>query len=546
MTRQAACTVWRHTRSAERATELANLLEFATNFVRLLGSHLSVQWSGQHGLSHTDCVSIVALDASPVARRRVPFRDGLVDVIMGEAIHEAGHCAYTTPAATQELQAAGTTASLAPADLQLLHKLFNILEDGYIEARLKQDWPNLAPYIDAINVHLFPATLQRRLQAAIVSRFDATAFLNALLGFAVLDWPVLRSPPSIAPMLHTLHQTAHAIRTEHIVAERVQAAFRLLTVFKQLFPQAEPPQSGAADRKPCTAFRPGRRLSSRLAAAVNAAVAAGAAGGAFIPPGNSGQTQGSAAQGMSRQAGRRNDTADARLHAEAKPVAERVRRALHLRASRAGTKVRGLSSGQLSLRRLHRVAFGESTVFERRRLDRLDVAIGVLLDCSGSTKPIWRTCQLCAVAIADGLQHARDVTVVIAAYQGLDRGCLVTPLYDARTRSVRLDGVSPHGSTPSAAALRHMALLLQQTRARDRILLHFTDGQPDDAAAVRTAVTDLARTGTAIWTLAAGAVDTTTLQACYGRAFRRLSRATELPEAIAEMVAAVVNTGARR
>ncbi|MHB8576980.1 MAG: vWA domain-containing protein, partial [Dehalococcoidia bacterium] len=438
-----------------------------------------------------------------------------------------------------------TARSLTPADAELLHKLFNILEDGHIEARLKQEWPNLAPYIDALNAHLFPPALQPRLKAQIVTRFDADAYCNALLGFAVMDWPALVGPTSITATLKTLRQTAHATRTEPEVARRVAAAVRLCTLFRQVFPPDAMPRNDAAQRKPCSAFRPVRRLPARLTAAVDAALVDAAANGAFGRPGSAGSSTGTARLQTQQRADATGGAEDARLLAEAGPIADRVRRALRLRASRAGTRMQGVSSGQLSMRRLHRIALGQSNVFERRRLDRLHVAIGVLLDCSGSTKRIWRICQLCAVAIAEGLKHADGVTLVIGAYQGLERGCQVTPLYDARTRRVQLNGVSPVGSTPSAEALHQMALRLRQTGARDRILLHFTDGQPDDPGAVRTTLAELAREGTVVWTLAPGQVSLARLQACYGPRVQLLANVNALPQAIAELASAALTAGSR-
>jgi hypothetical protein len=491
------------------------------------------------------------LDYGPLVGRRVPFSDRLVDVIMGEALHEAGHCRWTTVAGGEALAEVVAARALTPAQARRLQAVQNMLEDGYIEEQLRRQFPNLAPYIAALNRHLFPRRHQQALRAQAAAGADFDAWSAALLGFAVLGWRVPRgAAPAVRRQLITFHRIARAVHEEHDVRARVGHAVLLWELLEALAPPsaAEPDAAGGEGgmlrhEHGCTALHDGaaglppalaRELVALLegdARDLTAIMTVLDADGRRAPPHATVERQG---------------TADAALlatvHGEASAVAQAIRRSLRLDVRRRPRRLQGETAGRLSTRRPFRIALGQRTVFERRRPGRLDLAIGLLLDASGSTHAIWPTCLASAYALVEALRPTPGIRLEVAAYQGRQDGCQVVRLWDPRTLRLMLGGVAPEGGTPTAEALLAMSHRLRAGAARTRMLIHFTDGRPDDPAAVTRAVALLAQQRIPVATIALGGYrHTASLEQCYGRRYRPITDIVQLPAVLADLAAAAMS-----
>lgn len=159
---------------------------------------------------------------------------------------------------------------------------------------------------------------------------------------------------------------------------------------------------------------------------------------------------------------------------------EKLRRILQDYRLRRTKDYRGLMSGRISTRRLHRVAYGDQRVFQRReRPEEIDMAVCLLMDLSGSVHSERNLIEQIVCAISDAF--TKEKMEFIALGYSENHGTVNIPrLYDKEVGRVNLGIDKEWGMTPSYEGLAAAtAQLLRLTGKKQKILFHCTDGMPN-------------------------------------------------------------------
>jgi len=182
---------------------------------------------------------------------------------------------------------------------------------------------------------------------------------------------------------------------------------------------------------------------------------------------------------------------DARLSAWAREntaeVEEKLRRILQDFRLKRTEDYRGLLSGKVSSRRLHRVGYGDKRVFQRReKPGEIDIAVCLLMDMSGSVHHFQPLINEVAVSISDAFGK-ENMEFIALGYSDKGRGiCYISRLYDKEVGKPLL-GVDEKawGGTPSYEGLAAaIAQLLRLGGAKHKLLFHFTDGAPNTRGSI--------------------------------------------------------------
>jgi cobalamin biosynthesis protein CobT len=147
--RRSLSAYWRVDESEERVAELASILEGAQKAIEVLGGRYQVIWSGE------TCANlrkkVIELDARVLEGLPTPVDNRAVDVVIGMAVHEAGHELWT-PDITQH----SNWGSLNTQEREELHYITNVLEDAYVDNNLGRISDTLAEYLRSARSALYP------------------------------------------------------------------------------------------------------------------------------------------------------------------------------------------------------------------------------------------------------------------------------------------------------------------------------------------------------------------------------------------------------
>ena len=134
---------------------------------------------------------------------------------------------------------------------------------------------------------------------------------------------------------------------------------------------------------------------------------------------------------------------------------------------------RGLYSGKVSNRRLHRAGYGDPRVFQRRdRPEEIDLAVALVMDCSDSMGPHMELVFQIVTAMSDAL--SKEKVPFIAIGYSSDRAVNIAKFSDSEG-GLHLGYKS--GYTPSYEGIAAgIAQLLRFAGNRRKILFHYTDG----------------------------------------------------------------------
>jgi len=177
-----------------------------------------------------------------------------------------------------------------------------------------------------------------------------------------------------------------------------------------------------------------------------------------------------------------NASAVAEAREQTYSVEEKLRRILQDYRLKHTKDYRGMMSGRVSSRRLHRVAYGDQRVFQRReRPDEIDMAVCLLMDLSGSMCSSKEIINQIITALTDAFTKEK-VEFIGLGYSDQSHTVYTPRLYDKESGKINLgmDGDKCWGTTPSYEGLIVAeAQLLRLTGNKKKILFHFTDGQPN-------------------------------------------------------------------
>ena len=162
-------------------------------------------------------------------------------------------------------------------------------------------------------------------------------------------------------------------------------------------------------------------------------------------------------------------------------VEEQLRRILQDLRLRRTEDYRGLYSGKISSRRLHRVGYGDKRVFQRReRPGEINMAVCLLMDISGSMYLTRQLIEQVVVALCDAFQKEK-LEFIALGYSGHLGIAYIARLFDRECGKVYLglEHSKAWGSTPSYEGLAAaIAQLLRFGGDKPKVLFHCTDGMP--------------------------------------------------------------------
>jgi len=180
----------------------------------------------------------------------------------------------------------------------------------------------------------------------------------------------------------------------------------------------------------------------------------------------------------------------AKARAKTASTEEKLRRILQDYRLKRTKDYRGLMSGRISARRLHRVAYGDKRVFQRRdKPELVDMAVCLLMDLSGSVSVYRDLIEQITVAICDAFKKER-MEFIALGYSGRHNIVSIPRLYDREVGKVNLGLEKEWMMTPSYEGLAAaIAQLLRLAGRKQKILFHFTDGEPNNGG--RQAIAEL-------------------------------------------------------
>jgi len=155
--------------------------------------------------------------------------------------------------------------------------------------------------------------------------------------------------------------------------------------------------------------------------------------------------------------------------------------------------LRGQLRGRLDTRRLARVGAGDYNVRMRREvIGKPDLALGLLMDVSGSMMGympvVWETAGLFAEALVGRPGINFLGCTYTTEYSNGQNGTCLTRIADRGLGRLCVGDVVQGGGTPSGQAIAAMRVLVGRMPEREKVIIHFTDGQPDREEPVRRAV----------------------------------------------------------
>ncbi len=192
---------------------------------------------------------------------------------------------------------------------------------------------------------------------------------------------------------------------------------------------------------------------------------------------------------------------------------------------------RGLTSGKVDGRRLHRSAVTGRCFKSPESRPSMDWNVTLLADASGSMRGTkWRTVENTVSTIQRALRGYRN-SFSAYAYFEIDGICMISSLvHDDKTFSV-----PPCGQTASGQAIIASALFMPKSRRR-RLLIHITDGESNIGLNVPAAIGFCRERNIHLVTLGCGCQDLSAMQAQYGNTIEFIGGFRMLPQAIERLL----------
>ena len=227
-----------------------------------------------------------------------------------------------------------------------------------------------------------------------------------------------------------------------------------------------------------------------------------------------------------------------RVTSQVMPQVQEIRRVFDRQQDIQARYLKGLPRGKLDGRRLARVGAGNLNAFQRKQvLERPDLAVGLLLDVSGSMSSFMGIVEQTAAVFAEGLIRKPGVNFAAWTYTGAFTHVALTRICDRRLGKLCLGNVEHGGGTPSGAAIAGVKVLMGRMPERKKVVIHFTDGAPDSSHHVLRAVRACRDAGIRVYAIGVGSYMGGSLESQYGRDnWEVVGRVAELPAAVARLL----------
>lgn len=571
---------WRRDRSDDRTRELVSVLQGADVLIGNMGSDIRVTWSGGD-TSHTDLSrKVVALDYAPLQGQNLPFPGATVDEVVGYAAHEGGHCLWSRPGKEQLLTNKladnwDTLPQQLRHDLEMdefaaiteVCRIQNALEDAYIDHAIAAKWPVLGKYVRISRRRLFRKS---PIDLAAVARSlepDRNAVINLWVSISLYHrgMPPETSEPVRKALIRLLGLSRKAMEEED-AARRQALAFPAAVVLWQSFPvkeaalpvrpaadtgQQEPgtedgpaatpqgPVQNLDDFDPSYGERTGGRqvvtVSQKLLDDMTETVANTVEDLTSLVVQVLGEAPGNMAARVKRAT---YDAGAARTAIDQSGRAIRdVQEAFRRQQGEHSRWLKGLDRGRVDTKRLWRTQVPDPHIYKRRDvLGAPRLAVGLLLDVSGSMRKSMETVWRTAAVFSQGLARVPGVNFTILGYTGEAGRVALTRICDRNSPRLCLGGVEQGRSTPSGAAIAATKVLLERMPERQRLLVHFTDGRADDPEHLARAMKACQKAGIGVYTI--GLADNAkelNRQLGVGK-YEVIRQVSDLPHAVARIV----------
>ena len=216
-------------------------------------------------------------------------------------------------------------------------------------------------------------------------------------------------------------------------------------------------------------------------------------------------------------------------------VAE-IRRVFDRQRDAATGYLRGQERGKIDSRMLWKVGVGQLNVRKRKVVKASpEMAVGLLLDVSGSMNAAMSIVLETGAVFAEGLAFKRGVNFAAWTYTGAFDQVALTRICDRAMGKLCLGNIESGGGTPSGAAIAGVKVLMDRMPEARKMLIHFTDGQPDALAHVTAAVRACRDAGIEVYSIGQGAHLASALEAQYGKGnWETIDEIADLPSAVAK------------
>ena len=220
---------------------------------------------------------------------------------------------------------------------------------------------------------------------------------------------------------------------------------------------------------------------------------------------------------------------------------QEMRRVFDRQADVKSRHIKGLTSGKLDRRSLAKVGAGNLRVYKRREvLDTPDLAVGLLLDVSGSMASRMDTVWATGSVFAEALIRKQGVNFLCLTYTGGAFEVRTTRICDREMGKLCLGNVVQGGGTPSGPAIASMKVLMDRMRERRKVIIHFTDGAPDESWSVQQAVEAARKAGYAVWAVVPQGYERMAESQYGADNWESIGSIRDLPGKIAELVQRLV------
>jgi len=522
---------WRVDSSRDRVSELASILDGATRVVELLGGRYGVQWVGQFVVSYSK--KLIGLDGGILNGFKTPIPGRVVDVVLGMAIHEAGHERWTEPTSNYQ-----DWHKLSNDEKHELSNIHNILESAYIDSRLGRISNTLSEYIRAARRVMHPEWGRQatKLLAGDFARDNLVEVWAALslYGENVSD---KASPKVMEALVPLIQKTADYVKVVDS-RKRLDMAVDNWKWLQQFPTKSVGSAIGQAklemeSRIPRSENSYDDEIAEQLRRNIYGSNFPGSLQDLCNYMDNSTKTDASRdtnekmgdyagghvedlTQQLSQMGIRASVTKikdgfyDPLSYNKVKNMVSKEIQQVHHIFSQLdvlGAKWRhGLKNGKLDGRRLSKAGVGKTTVFKIRDIrNKSSLAVVLLMDVSASMNPYLGDVNKTACIFAEALQPLSPkiwYEVVTYTGKGLHSGSDVQLSRLASSKmKLSLESIWTGGGTPSGEAIAAALLLLKRRSAHRKMVIHFTDGCPKDTFTVRQALRQCQKGGVDIITI---------------------------------------------
>ena len=221
------------------------------------------------------------------------------------------------------------------------------------------------------------------------------------------------------------------------------------------------------------------------------------------------------------------------LRSRLQPQIREMQHSISKRQDKTPKWRRGQESGKLDTRSLWKLFAGSRSFMKRRDTGEWPkLHIGLLMDVSASIRKYMGLIEETAAVFCYGLSEVPNVDISAMCYTGHSGRVTLTRLWDRQNQRLCLGDLETGGRTPSGAALSAAKITMARLPAKERILLHFTDGEPDNLAHLSLALEACASSGVKVYAIGPSRYSEM-LAAQYGEGnYQTIESISGLPEAI--------------